>query len=212
MSEMSVNSKMTAIADGIRALNGGTAALGLDAMATALGVEKTNVEAALAALAEKGVDTSGKGLADIAGLIASIEAGGGAQVATGSVTFAEQIEIGANSYVLFEHNAGFTPRIFLFYSSESVNTSKQLAASVVYASEIMPQYGQGVFSSSGKYSSSGNSGHFRISFINSDGHLAGTKVNEKTAVVWAFNEQVATYITAGTIYNWIAIGDWEGAF
>lgn len=44
---------------------------------------------ALAELAEKGVDTAGAGLADIAGLIASIEAGGGAKVVSGTTIFAE---------------------------------------------------------------------------------------------------------------------------
>lgn len=51
---MSVNSKMTAIADKIRALLGISGAMGLDAMATHLGTEQTNVASAFAAIGSKG--------------------------------------------------------------------------------------------------------------------------------------------------------------
>ena len=51
---MSVNSKMTAIADKIRSLLGITGAMGLDAMATNLETEQTNVASAFSAVGDKG--------------------------------------------------------------------------------------------------------------------------------------------------------------
>lgn len=78
---MSVNSKMTAIANATRALDGSTAALTLDGIASKLGTEKTNIGAALAAIAEKGVTVPDGSTSDaLASLIASIEAGGGAAI------------------------------------------------------------------------------------------------------------------------------------
>lgn len=75
---MSVNSKMTAIADQIRALLGLTGTMGLDEMATHLGTEQSNVTAALAAIADKGVTVpDGSNSDSLAALIAAIEAGGG---------------------------------------------------------------------------------------------------------------------------------------
>lgn len=51
---MSVNSKMAAIADKIRALLGISGTMGLDAMAANLGTEQTNVENAFTAIGDKG--------------------------------------------------------------------------------------------------------------------------------------------------------------
>lgn len=82
---MSVNSKMTAIANATRALDGSTAALTLDGIASKLGVEKTNIAAALAAIAEKGVEVPSGSTSDaLASLIAAIETGSGVYV--GSLT------------------------------------------------------------------------------------------------------------------------------
>lgn len=78
MSEYLVqDTNLTAIADAVRALDGSTSALTLDDIVSKLGTEKTNVEAALAALVEKEVDVpAGSTSAALASLIASIEAGG----------------------------------------------------------------------------------------------------------------------------------------
>ena len=75
---MSVNSKMTAIADKIRDLRGVSGTMSLDAMASHLGNEQAGLASALAALAEKGVTVpSGTKVDGLAALIAAIEAGGG---------------------------------------------------------------------------------------------------------------------------------------
>ena len=74
---MSVNSKMTAIADKIRTLRGISGTMGLDTMATHIGNEQTAITAALAALVEKGVDVPAGSTSDaLAGLIEAIESGG----------------------------------------------------------------------------------------------------------------------------------------
>lgn len=130
---MSVNSKMTAIADGIRALNGGTAALGLDAIATALDVEKTNVDAALAALAEKGVTVPTGSKSDaLAGLIAAIEAGGGGsgvngldfgyEIVTGSYTPASDTQGSSGTAMIgYDKNKG-NIRLALIWCRELINS------------------------------------------------------------------------------------------
>lgn len=74
---MSVDSKMTAIADKIRGLLGLTGEMGLDAMATNLTTEQANIDAALSAIANKGVTVPDGSTSDaLAALIESIEAGG----------------------------------------------------------------------------------------------------------------------------------------
>ena len=63
---------------------------------------------ALAELAEKGVDTAGAGLADIAGLIASIEAGGGGYFQTDFIP-ANDVMGSTTTGVEIEHNLGKMP-------------------------------------------------------------------------------------------------------
>lgn len=103
---MSVNSKMTAIADQIRALLGLTGTMGLDEMATHLGTEQSNVTAALAAIADKGVTVpDGSNSDSLAALIESIEAAGGGGLDCGFFTLAEDSTIGAE----IQHNLGVVP-------------------------------------------------------------------------------------------------------
>lgn len=105
---MSVNSKMTAIANATRALDGSTAAMTLDGIASKLGVEKTNVEAALAAIAEKGVTVPDGSTSDaLASLIASIEAGGGEiKIVSGSFTPSEEMR-----QTRINHALGAVPKL-----------------------------------------------------------------------------------------------------
>lgn len=129
---MSVNSKMTAIANATRALDGSTAALTLDGIASKLGVEKTNIAAALAAIAEKGVTVPDGSTSDaLASLIASIEAGGGVKMVTGSFTLAEdqtgtmEIIPDVSSLALpGEDDQTLFPKCFVFVSVDRPTTSK----------------------------------------------------------------------------------------
>lgn len=83
---MSVNSKMTAIAEKIRALLGISGTMGLDAMATNLGTEQTNVTNAFTAVGNKGgtVPTS-KVSGNLASAINSIPSGVTIQKKTGTI-------------------------------------------------------------------------------------------------------------------------------
>ena len=95
---------LTGIADKIRPLLGLTGTMTPEQMQTNLTTEQANITAALAALAEKGVDVpAGSNSNALAGLIAAIEAGGGS-VSIGDVTLAES----GNSIEL-EHNLGAIP-------------------------------------------------------------------------------------------------------
>lgn len=68
----------------------------------------------LAALTEKGVDTSGAGLADIAALVAGIEAGGGGgNFATGTFTVTSDV-----NYRNITHDLGTIPNLFIVWSND----------------------------------------------------------------------------------------------
>lgn len=84
---MSVAAKMTAIADNIRSLLGISGKLGLDAMATNLGTERTNIDSAFAAVGNKGGTVpSSKVSGNLAAAIASIPAGAAVQRKADSFT------------------------------------------------------------------------------------------------------------------------------
>ena len=128
---MSVNSKMTAIADKIRTLRGISGTMGLDTMATHIGNEQTAITAALAALVEKGVDVPAGSTSDaLAGLIGAIESGGGATIATGS--FKPSF---SNPNHTVTHGLGVVPNFAICYRSmESLETAK--TKSFVYLAKL----------------------------------------------------------------------------
>ena len=103
---MSVNSKMTAIADQIRTLNGGTEKLGLDAMATQVGAANSTVTAQASLISQ------------IASALEGKAAGGSVelQYATGSKTFS------GSQRVFSVSGLGFTP-VFAFYRQSNSTTS-----------------------------------------------------------------------------------------
>ena len=238
---MSVNSKMTAIADAIRAKTGGTAALTLDEMDSAIAsipekidtsgtavaadiyegktatvndvrltgsnpYNAANVDPAvanaLAALAEKGVDTSGKWLADIAGLIASIEAGGGGVeiptthfvesgsfVCTGEATSALIVRIDKTFDVKLH------PAVLLVYPSDDPEeniSNFMLGVSYCYLTNIK--------STTYKYDGSTLSG-----YSNSYATLYPANNTVKTGVVFSVHDSASGYV-AGKTYYWILIG------
>ena len=79
MSELVIAEKadLVAIADVIRTLADKTEDMSLGEMAAEVSNANVNKTDILSALTEKGVDTTGAGLADIAALVAGIQAGGG---------------------------------------------------------------------------------------------------------------------------------------
>ena len=99
---MTVNSKMTAIADKIRSLLGITGKMGLDAMATNLEMEQTNVSNAFTVIGNKGGTVpSSKVSGNIASAIDSIPTGVTVQTKSGTFT--------TNSYGTATANCGFKP-------------------------------------------------------------------------------------------------------
>lgn len=77
-----------------------------------------NVTAALAAIADKGVIVPDGSTSDaLAGLIASIEAGGGAKASRG--TFVPSSDVNLSTEVAVEHNSGFIPDIYFLFSASS---------------------------------------------------------------------------------------------
>lgn len=88
---MSVNEKMTALADSVRDLRGTTEKLGIDQMREEVGAAKGDIDAALSALSEKGVSVpDGAGSDDLATLIAQVEVGGSCTLQSKSVTPTKQ--------------------------------------------------------------------------------------------------------------------------
>ena len=124
---MSVDSKMTAIADKIRGLLGLTGEMGLDAMETNLTTEQANIDAALAAIADKGVTVPDGSTSDaLAALIESIEAGGGGNIVAGSFT-------PTSNMTTFKVNHNFNTKDICFVVFMSDNKA-YVARGVLYSS------------------------------------------------------------------------------
>ena len=112
---MSVNSKMTAIADLIRSLLGLSGTLGLDAMATNLGTEQTNINNAFSAVNSKGGTVpSCKVSGNLATAINSIPTGVTVQRASGTFT----TDSSGNATV----TCGFKPDLVVLHRSEGSNS------------------------------------------------------------------------------------------
>lgn len=137
---MSVNSKMTAIADAVRDLRGMSGTMGLDAMATNINGAKTAVDAALTALSEKGVTVpSGTKVDGLAALIAEIEAGGGSGGDGMKVAFGKIIP-SENLYICeITHNLGVIPNFALIVGGYSYKKAANESLSTI--AHLIEQYG-----------------------------------------------------------------------
>ena len=156
----------------------------------------TNAKAAIkAAIEGKGVTVPDGTLLDgMAALIESIEAGGGGfQVALGTFTPAETIALNSIPPVSIEHNAGFTPDVFIFYKA-STGTYGMIAISAKF--DIL--YGDGNISDNKCYVMCKGSSTM------GDGNLKPYPATEK--VVYLRSNVTSHKVTAGQEYRWIAIG------
>lgn len=127
-----MNTKMTAIANPIRTLSGSSGAMTLDQMAQMLTAANGSVTDILAALTEKGVDTTGAGLSDVAALIAGIQAGGGgAIVETGTVTMSSS----STDYKVTTQHGDTRPDIFAWFETpqSSVSFTSTSTVSNIYS-------------------------------------------------------------------------------
>lgn len=117
---------LTGIADKIRPLLGLTGTMTPEQMQTNLTTEQANITAALAALAEKGVEVpEGANSNALAGLIAAIEAGGG-NFNSGTYTPGETVD----KTIRFTHSLGEIPSLIVFFR-ESYTTSDTKNEAVV---------------------------------------------------------------------------------
>lgn len=122
---MSINTKMTAIADRIRALLGLSGTMGLDAMATNLATEQTNVNNAFTAVNSKGGDVpSSKVSGNLATAINSIPTGVTVQRKSGTFT----TDSSGNATV----TCGFKPDLVVLHRSEG-SSSKDIEFSCAAA-------------------------------------------------------------------------------
>lgn len=123
---MSVKSKMTAIADKIRALLGISGTMGLDAMSTNLATIQTDISSAFTAVGNKGGTVpSSKVSGNLASAINSIPAGVTVQRASGSVSLTSSAKT---------VNCGFQPDAIFFTLNNTYTDS-----GTTY------QYGTGIF-------------------------------------------------------------------
>lgn len=148
----------------------------------------------LTALAEKGVDTTGAGLSDIAGLVAAIEAGGVA-VKTGMLTMASD-EIN----VTITHDLGEVPYFFAIIqiSKAGFTTSPSYAVSALWGfSEIPIDGGYGMWAIHGTS---------YLAFQNTiDEPLSGKPLYDATETI--IKTRGNSYVLpAGFTYYWLAIG------
>ena len=155
----------------------------------------TNAKAAIKAAVEgKGVTVPDGTLLDgMAALIESIEAGGGGfQVALGTFTPAETKSLNSLPPVSIEHNAGFTPDVFIFYKTD-LSTYDMIAISAT--SDI--------------FWADGGSNYFCYVMCKGassmgEGNLRSYPLTGEVAYIRS--NITAHKVTAGQEYRWIAIG------
>ena len=160
--------------------------------------EITRIESAKTAIATaiegKGVTVPDGTLLDgMASLIESIEAGGGGfQVALGTFTPAETKSLNSIPPISIEHNAGFTPDVFIFYRTES---STYDMISISARKDIL--WGTGGSSHTGYAMCKGNSSM-------GEGDLKSFPLTGEVAYIRS--NVTAHKVYAGQEYRWIAIG------
>ena len=158
----------------------------------------TNAKAAIkTAIEGKGVTVPDGTLLDgMAALIESIEAGGGGgfQVALGTFIPAETKLLNSIPPVSIEHNAGFTPDVFIFYKA---TTSTYGIISISAKSTVLW----------GEDSSSNPYGCYVMAKGSSSMGDTSLKNFLPTEDVAYIRSNISTHkVTAGQEYRWIAIG------
>ena len=112
-----VNTKMTAIADKIRSILGFTGKMGLDAMASNLETEQSNIAAAFTSIESKGgAVPESKVSGNLASAIASIPDGATVQITTGDFT--------TNNNGSATVNCGFAPDVVFITKNETSEGSR----------------------------------------------------------------------------------------
>lgn len=206
---MSVNSKMTAIADKIRTIMGVSGNMGLDDMANNLGTVQADILSAFTAVGNKGGNVPSANV--IGNLLSAIDSiPDGAEIVVGTYTVASKVS--GSSTTQLKHNVGFIPRIFIMYRNSGVRPGTDYALTAFFKYLTDPVNGRGAGSAIGGRSSSDKnpSGHAKISL---SGSQSAFKDTAEYSVIWgAYNSDSSLYLASGDTYTYIAISDWEGDF
>ena len=172
------------------------------------------VDSILAALTEKGVDTTGAGLADIAALVAGIQNGGGegevsngpaTLLATGTITPSEDISSIKKGSSINDtpleivHNIGKIPKaVFLYHKSGTQSSS----ALVAYA-EIHKGTDNSYSKSDIILTRKASSNYYNASGAN----LSSAKIFQWTEdTVYLGHNNSSTTLKAGCTYEWFVYG------
>lgn len=169
------------------------------------------VTSALTALADKGVDTAGADLFDLAELIAAIEAGGAA-VAYGSVTPT------SNTYnLVVTHGLGVIPDVVMFWMNDQISNSSQIETDTLYFGLATPN--DDIFSGENVYSTfqSGTT-TYSSRYITGSGNLTTSASmanifktygapHSGTNETFTLGDNISElFLKASCTYHWIAIG------
>lgn len=200
---------LTGIADKIRPLLGLTGTMTPEQMQTNLTTEQANITAALAALAEKGVEVpEGANSNALAGLIAAIEAGGGELVINGlnavcgTFTVAEDVTSGYYIIECSRVSYGYNGRAYsIFYAIDgqpAIGEAKYMVAGLGTSYLTKTGYDEtGVYMVSAEGSSSLTTNTLGNSYV------VNTSNGKLTIEIYTGSYP----LLAGTTYGWIAMSE-----
>lgn len=211
---MSVNEKMTAIANKIRSLLGLSGKMGLDAMAANLDAEQANVAAAFAAIAEKGVSVPDGGTSGaLAAAIAAIPSGG-VTIKTGAFTVTT-----TDTAEVIEHGMGCIPGTIFVIKNESdisgsssnygfddlLFSAKLNENEYVYTRKYVSRFGyySSVSSTTRSYTYPDSVTHSKLTTVPTGSILTTSCINNVTETTFT----TPSYMYGGEKYIWIAFSE-----
>lgn len=161
-----------------------------------------NVIAALAAIADKGVTVPDGSTSDaLAGLIASIEAGGG-NIASGSISWATApVNLVQTEFV---HNLGVVPKLFLIHPTFNITsfTQKNIGIHLISTGSLgaISRYSNRSIKIYSNFSEYAMKSMQDFSVLEPGVYADSTKL-----IFITYLDSVFT-VNPGDIYNWIAVG------
>ena len=203
MSEYIIDSTLlTNIADAVRSVDGSTSTLTPQQMQARLTAVKSSIDSALSALTAKEVEVpSDSTIHRLAELITSIEAGGGENITTGTVTFSEPRGLATNPAYILIHEHGRIPNNILWFIKEStsVNESNNLIGSYKASFEyISSQLYLHVTSSNSSTTIANNMSYTFETGIKSEAVYSSLEADEHTIKIFSPNSHRASSIIPAT--------------
>lgn len=167
---------------------------------------KGNISAALAAIADKGVTVPEGSTSDaLASLIASIEAGGGGNIASGTVSWATvPSRIVSTEFV---HDLGVVPKLILICPAFDVigTPSKNIGLYSISTGSLGMICRYAKVNGITLYSNASNCVIEPMSNYSSTSYNMGVYADETKFIQKTYLDSVFT-VTSGDVYNWIAVG------